>query len=46
MRCEMKMRGANGLGNPGEMRGVIISQLTYSATTEAMSLNEEATVEG
>jgi hypothetical protein len=43
MRCEIKMRGAKGLGNPGATWGVIISQLMYSATTEAMILNEEAT---
>ena len=42
MRCEMKMRGANGLGNPGATRGVISSQLTYSAIIEAIILNEEA----
>lgn len=42
MRWEIKMREAKGLGDPGATRGVIISQLVYRATTEAMILNEEA----
>jgi hypothetical protein len=42
MRCEMKMRGAKGFGVPGATRGVMISQLRYSAMTHAMILNEEA----
>jgi len=36
------MRGAKGLGNPGATWGVINSQLMYSATIDAMILNEEA----
>lgn len=43
MRCEMKMSGAKGLGDPGAMRGAIISQLMYNATTVAIILNDEAT---
>lgn len=43
MRCEIKMRGAKGLANPGMTWGVMTSQLMYSAMTEAMILNDEAT---
>ena len=42
MRCEIKIRGAKGLGSPGATWGVSISQLMYSVTIEAMILNEEA----
>jgi hypothetical protein len=42
MRCEMKMSGVRGLGNPGATRGVIISQFIYNARTAAIILNEEA----
>lgn len=46
IRWEIKIRGAKGLGDPGATRGVIISQLVYRATTEAMILNEEAVAKG